>query len=97
MSAAESDIVVGLMLSDPPAPNAYDELKATDTMQCSSCTAEQVHILRASGPMANQKPIYLLRLIGRILECCNCDGRMSNTSAVADTVSRPVAKWCLVG
>ena len=37
MSAAESDVVVDLMLNDSPAPNAFDELKAT---------TERVHILR---------------------------------------------------
>ena len=67
MSEAESVIVMGLMLKDPPAPNAYDELKATYTVQCSSCTAEKVHRLRALSPMADQKPTYLLRLIERIL------------------------------
>ena len=29
MSAAEHDVVVDLMLNDSPAPNAFDELKAT--------------------------------------------------------------------
>ena len=66
MSAEQSDIVMDLM-ERGPSDNAYTDLKATYLERRTPTTAERVQRLHALGPLGDQRPSDLLRIIERIL------------------------------
>ena len=66
MSADQSDVVMDLM-EKGPSDNAYAELKSTYLERRTPTTAERVQRLHALGPLGDQRPSDLLRMIERIL------------------------------
>ena len=66
MSAEQSDVVMDLM-ERGPSDNAYTDLKATYLERRTPTTAERVQRLHALGPLGDQRPSDLLRMIERIL------------------------------
>ena len=66
MSADQSDVVMDLM-EKGPSDNAYAELKSTYLERRTPTTAERVQRLYALGPLGDQRPSDLLRMIERIL------------------------------
>ena len=66
MSADQSDVVMDLM-EKGPSDNAYAELKSTYLERRTPTTAERVQRLHALGPLGDQRPSDLLRMLERIL------------------------------
>ena len=66
MSAEQYDVVMDLM-EKGPSDNAYAELKATYLERRTPTTAERIQRLHALGPLGDQRPSDLLRMIERIL------------------------------
>ena len=66
MSAEQSDVVMDLMERCPPY-KAYTDLKATYLERRTPTTAERVQRLHALGPLGDQRPSDLLRMIESIL------------------------------
>ena len=63
---SDSDVVMDLM-EKGPSDNAYAELKPTYLERRTPTTAERVQRLHALGPLGDQRPYDLLRMIERIL------------------------------
>ena len=66
ISADQSDVVMDLM-GKCPSDNAYAELKSTYLERRTPTTAVRVQRLHALGPLGDQRPSDLLRMIKRIL------------------------------
>ena len=66
MSAEQYDVVMDLM-EKGPSDNAYAELKAPYLERRTRTTAERIQRLHALGPLGDQRPSDLLRMIERIL------------------------------
>ena len=66
MSAEQSDVVMDL-LERGPTPTCYDDLKRAYIERRTPTTAERIQRLRKMGPLADQRPSALLRIMERIL------------------------------
>ena len=67
MTAEQSDVIMDLMVKTPSSSNCYDELRRIYLQRRTPSTAERVQRLRALGPLGDQRPSDLLRLMERIL------------------------------
>ena len=66
MTAEQSDVVMDLM-ERGPSPTCYDDLKQAYVERRTPSTAERIQRLRKLGPITDQRPSDLLRLMERIL------------------------------